>query len=86
MLVVLGFFGLYEDFKLKYERIRIQEEKEDYQKVFKYSKSRYCDVSGNNEGNLGQEVCEQCLERQKLGVRCSSCLWGFRGDCDFVGF
>ena len=79
-------FGLYEDFKLEYERIRIQEEKEDSQKVFKYSKSRYCDASGNKEGNLGSEVCEQCLERQESGVGCSSSLWGVRGDCDFVGF
>ena len=44
------------------------------------------DALGNKESNLGQEVCEQCLERQKLGVGCSSYLWGFKGDCDFVGF
>ena len=56
------------------------------QKVFKFSKSRCCDASGNKESNLGQEVCEQCLKRQKLEVGCSSCLWGFRGDCDYMRF
>ena len=79
-------FGLHEDLKLEYKRIRFQEENEDCEKVFKYSKPRCCDTSGNKESNLGQEVCEQCLERQKFGVGCSSCLWGFGGDCDFVGF
>ena len=81
-----GCFCLHEDLKLEYKRIRFQEEKQDCQKVFKYSKSRCHDASGNKESNLGQEVCEQCLKRQKLGVGYSSCLWGFRGDCDFVGF
>ena len=79
-------FGLHEDLKLEYKRIRFQEENEDCEKVFKYSKPRCCDASGNKESNLGQEVCEHCLERQKFGVGCSSCLWGFGGDCDFVGF
>ena len=83
---MLGCFCLHEDLKLEHKRIRFQDEKEDSQKVFKYSKSRCCDASGNKESNLGQEVCEQCLKRQKLEVGCSSCLWGFRGDCDFVGF
>ena len=81
-----GCFCLHEDLKLEYKRIRFQEENEDCHKVFKYLKSRCCDVLGNKERNLGQEVCEQCLERQKLGVGCSSCLWGLKGDCDFVGF
>ena len=83
---MLGCFCLHEDLKLEYKRIRFQEEKDDYLKVFKYSKFRCCDASGNKERNLGQKVCEQCLERQKLGVGCSSCLWGLKGDCDFVGF
>ncbi|RVW36396.1 putative ribonuclease H protein [Vitis vinifera] len=34
------------------ERIRFQEEKEDSQKVFKYSKSRCCDASGNKERGI----------------------------------
>ena len=36
-------FCLHEDLKLEYKRIRFQEEKEDCQKVFKFSKSRCCD-------------------------------------------
>ena len=54
----VGFFCLHEDLKLEYKRIRFQEENEDCQKVFKFSKSRYCDASGNKERNLGLEVCE----------------------------
>ena len=86
MLVVSGCFCLHKDLKLEYKRIRFQEEKEDYEKVFKDSKPRCGDASGNKESDLGHEVCEQCLERQKFGVGCSSCLWGFGGDCDIVGF
>ena len=52
LLVVLGCFCLHEDLKLEYKRIRFQEEK-DCQKVFKYSKSKCCDASGNKESNLG---------------------------------
>ena len=55
-------FCLHEDLKLEYKRIRFQEEK-DCQKVFKYSKSRCGDASGNEERNLAQELCEQCLAR-----------------------
>ena len=51
-MVVLGCFCLHEDLKLEYKRIRFQEEK-DCQKVFKYSKSKCCDASGNKESNLG---------------------------------
>ncbi|RVW90124.1 Transposon TX1 uncharacterized 149 kDa protein [Vitis vinifera] len=43
------------------KRIRFQEEKEDHQKVFKYSKSRCCGASGNKESNLGQEF--KCTEK-----------------------
>ena len=60
---MIGCFCLHEDLKLEYKRIRFEEEKENCQKVFKYSKSKCGDASGNEERNLGQEVCEQCLER-----------------------
>ena len=45
-------FCLHEDLKLEYKMIRFQEEKEDCQKVFKFSKSRCCDASRKKKRNL----------------------------------
>ncbi|RVW15777.1 LINE-1 retrotransposable element ORF2 protein [Vitis vinifera] len=69
-------FGLYEDFKLEYERIRIQEEKEDSQKVFKYSKSRYCDASGNKEGNLGPRFVSSVWKGKRVEWAALPALYG----------
>ena len=53
MLVVSGCFCLHKDLKLEYKRIRFQEENEDCEKVFKYSKPRCGDALGNKARNLG---------------------------------
>ncbi|RVW29047.1 hypothetical protein CK203_088908 [Vitis vinifera] len=56
-----GVEGENKNLKLEYKRIRFQEENEDCEKVFKYSKPRCCDTSGNKESNLGQEF--KCTEK-----------------------
>ncbi|RVW35158.1 Transposon TX1 uncharacterized 149 kDa protein [Vitis vinifera] len=70
-----------EDLKLEYKRIRFQEENEDCQKVFKFSKSRYCDASGNKERNLGLEFkcTEKVLRSFSVTVKLNS-----RGDFNVI--
>ncbi|RVW32138.1 putative ribonuclease H protein [Vitis vinifera] len=55
-----------QNFKLEYERIRIQEEKEDCQKVFKYSKSRYCDASGTKRETWDQRFVSSVWKGKRL--------------------
>ncbi|RVW30367.1 La-related protein 1A [Vitis vinifera] len=53
------------DLKLEYKRIRFQEEK-DCQKVFKYSKSKCCDASGNKESNLDRRFVSSVWKGRSL--------------------